>query len=77
MKQRIREIGQTRLAFLEKAQTKGPHAMVRLLARVVGIGVETADMLVQEVRSRNMRDRRAGALCWSYRLARRKQGQTA
>jgi transposase len=35
--------------------------MVRLLARVVGIGVETADMLVQEVLSRNIRDRRAVA----------------
>ena len=35
--------------------------MVHLLARVVGIGVETADMLVQEALSRNMRDRRAVA----------------
>ena len=35
--------------------------MVRLLARVVGIGIETADMLVQEVLSRNLRDRRAVA----------------
>ena len=35
--------------------------MVRLLARVVGIGIETADMLVNEVLSRPMRDRRAGA----------------
>ncbi len=35
--------------------------MVRLLARVIGVGVETADMLVQEVLSRNMRDRRAVA----------------
>jgi transposase len=35
--------------------------MVRLLARVIGIGVETADMLVQEVLSRNLRDRRAVA----------------
>ena len=35
--------------------------MVLLLARVIGIGVETADMLVQEVLSRNMRDRRAVA----------------
>src|SRR5271156_2409474 len=35
---------------------QGPNAMVRLLARVVGIGIETADMLVQEVLSRNMRD---------------------
>ncbi len=52
MKQQIREIEQTRLELLEKAPAKGPHAMVRLLARVVGIGVETADMLVQEVLSR-------------------------
>jgi len=35
--------------------------MVRLLASVVGVGVETADMLVQEVLSRNLRDRRAAA----------------
>jgi transposase len=33
--------------------------MVRLLARVIGVGVETADMLVQEALSRSMRDRRA------------------
>ena len=39
----------------------GPNAMVRLLASVVGVGVETADMLVQEVLSRNLRDRRAVA----------------
>ena len=41
--------------------SKGPHAMVRLLARVIGIGIETADMLVHEVLSRNLRDRRAVA----------------
>src|SRR5215470_10728812 len=39
----------------------GPHAMVRRLVRVVGIGTETADMLVNEVLSRPMRDRRAVA----------------
>src|SRR5437879_6784489 len=33
--------------------------MVRLLARVIGIGIETADMLVREILSRNVRDRRA------------------
>jgi transposase len=60
-KKEIREIEQTRLEHLAQASAKGPHAMVRLLARVVGIGVETADMLVQEVLSRNMRDRRAVA----------------
>ena len=35
--------------------------MVCLLARVIGVGVETADMLVHEVLSRNLRDRRAVA----------------
>jgi transposase len=35
--------------------------MVRLLASVIGVGVETADMLVQEVLCRNLRDRRAVA----------------
>src|SRR5436190_4032397 len=61
VKQQIREIEQTRLERLGKAPAEGSHAMVRLLARVIGIGVETADMLVQEVLSRNMRDRRAVA----------------
>jgi transposase len=35
--------------------------MVRLLARIIGIGIETADMLVNEMLSRNLRDRRAVA----------------
>jgi transposase len=61
VKKQIREIEQTRLEHLAQAPAKGPNAMVLLLARVVGIGVETADMLVQEVLSRNMRDRRAVA----------------
>ena len=34
---------------------------IRLLARVMGIGIETADMLVHEVLSRDLRDRRAVA----------------
>jgi transposase len=32
-----------------------------LLARAIGVGIETADLLVQEVLSRNLRDRRAKA----------------
>ena len=39
----------------------GPSAMILLIARVVGIGVETADMLVREVLSRDLRDRHAVA----------------
>jgi transposase len=57
----IGEIERARLERLEQAPEKRPHAMVRLLAQVIGIGIETADMLVQEVLSRNLRDRRAVA----------------
>jgi transposase len=59
--EQIKAIEAARLERLQQAPDQGPHAMVRLLARVVGIGVETADMLVQEVLSRNLRDRRAVA----------------
>jgi len=57
----IREIEEARQRRLEQQAETGPHAMVRLLARIVGVGVETADMLVHEVLSRPMRDRRAVA----------------
>jgi transposase len=57
----IRQIEKARLQRLAQAPSDGPHVMVRLLARVIGISIETADMLVQEVLSRNLRDRRAVA----------------
>ncbi len=57
----IREIEAARLERLERHPEQGAHAMVRLLARVVGVGVETADLLVHEILSRNLRDRRAVA----------------
>ena len=61
MRDQIQQIENARLDRLEHAPGEGAHAMVRLLARVMGIGIETADMLVQEVLSRNLRDRRAVA----------------
>jgi transposase len=57
----IKEIEEARLVRLQGASQTGPNATVRLLARVLGIGVETADMLVHEVLSREWRDRRAVA----------------
>ena len=57
----ITEIEQARLERLRQAPDERPHAMVRLLARVIGVGIETADMLVHEVLSRDLRDRRAVA----------------
>lgn len=57
----INEIEAARLQRLEQAPAEEPHAMVRLLARVIGVGIETADMLVHEILSRKLRDRRAVA----------------
>lgn len=64
--EQIREIERERLRRLATAPTapaaeQGAHAMVRLLARVIGVGIETADMLVHEILSRGLRDRRAVA----------------
>jgi transposase len=57
----IKEIEEARLERLEQAPEQRSYAMVRLLARVIAVGIETADMLVNEVLSRNLRDRRAVA----------------
>ena len=54
-------IEQTRLERLEQAPHTGVNAMIRLLASVIGVGIETADMLVREALSRGLRDRRAVA----------------
>jgi transposase len=61
VKQQIKEIEAARAERLQREPTEQRHAMVHLLARVVGVGIETADMLVQEVFSRKLRDRRAVA----------------
>ena len=63
VRDQIKEIEQQRLQRIEQAapSKKSPHAMIRLLARVIGIGVETADMLVNEILSRQLRDRKAVA----------------
>src|SRR6202163_2209244 len=57
----IRQIEEERLERIEQAPCDGAHVMVNLLARVMGVGIETAEMLVHEVLSRNLRDRRAVA----------------
>ena len=57
----IKQVEEARAQRLEQAPQEKSHAMVRLLARVIGVGIETADMLVHEVLARNLRDRRAVA----------------
>ena len=61
VREQIDLIEQARLVRIKQAPDTGPNAMVRLLASIVGVGIETADMLVQEILSRNLRDRRAVA----------------
>src|SRR5437870_2908120 len=53
----IKEVEEARAQELERAPPDKPQVMVRLLARVIGIGLETSDMLVQEVLARTWRDR--------------------
>ena len=61
VREQIEAIERDRLARLQQAPQSRSNAMVVLLARVVGVGLETADMLVQEILSRPLRDRRAVA----------------
>jgi len=61
IKARIAAIEAARLERLKQAPQTGPNAMIVLLARIVGVGIETAEMLVREVLSRPLRDRRAVA----------------
>jgi transposase len=57
----IREIERARLERLKRAPHQGTQPMMRMLARIMGIGIETAGMLVHEVLSRKLRDQRAVA----------------
>ena len=57
--EQIKEIEKMRLERLQRAPQEGAHPMVLMLAKVMGIGVETADMLVHEVLARHLRDEKA------------------
>ena len=61
VREQIDAIEAARAARLAQAPATAPHAMVQLLAQIIGVGLETADMLVNEVLLRNLRDRRAVA----------------
>ena len=58
--EQIKAIERSAAEAIERDPT-GPNALVLLLAQIKGIGLETAQMLVHEVLSRNLRDRRAVA----------------
>ena len=52
----IGEIERARLERLKRAPRQGTHPMIRMLARIMGLGIETAEVL-----SRKLRDQRAVA----------------
>jgi hypothetical protein len=46
VRDQIRQIEEARLERLAQGPADGPHAMVRLLACVIGVGIETAPSVV-------------------------------
>ena len=61
IREQVKTIEEARFEQLKQAPHKGTHPMLLMLAQIIGIGVETADMLVHEVLSRQLRDQRAVA----------------
>jgi len=61
IKEQITDIERARLERLRQLPADPAHARLALLTRVVGLGIETADVLVHELLIRNLRDRRAVA----------------
>jgi transposase len=59
--EQITVIEQTRLQRLEQNPADKRNAMVLLLTRIIGLGMETAEQLVHEMLSREFRDRKAVA----------------
>jgi len=59
IREQIAAIEQERERRLEQAPDRGTPAKVRLLRRVHGLGLETADMLTHEMFYRSLRDERA------------------
>ena len=59
--EQIKAIEQTRQQRLERDPADKCNAMVLMLTRIVGLGMETAEQLVREMLSREFRDRKAVA----------------
>jgi transposase len=61
IKEQIKTIERTRLQRLQRDPADKMNAMVFLLVRIIGFGVETAEQLVHEILFRDLRDRKAVA----------------
>jgi transposase len=59
--EQIRAIEAARRERLEQQPTAGAHPIIRRLAQIRGLGIETADLLAREAFSHPLRDQRAGA----------------
>ena len=59
--EQITELERARLQRLRQPPADAGQAQIALLARVFGLGIETADVVVHELVVRNLRDRRAVA----------------
>jgi transposase len=59
IREQVLQIEKMRAEKIAERPAAKPNLLVQLLTRVVGLGVETADMLVHEVMLRSVRDRRA------------------
>ena len=59
IRKQIKAIEQAREQRLKEKPRQGTNPLVLMLAQILGLGLETADLLVHEVLTRNLRDHRA------------------
>jgi transposase len=59
IRKHIKAIEEARVKRLKEKPNHGANPLVLMLARIFGLGLETADLLVHEVLARNLRDHRA------------------
>jgi transposase len=59
LKKQIKAIEEMRKQRLKAKPDHGANPLILMLAKVLGLGLETADLLVHEVLTRNLRDERA------------------
>ncbi len=73
IRKQITAIEQAREQRLKAKPNQGTNPLVLMLARVLGLGLETADLQVHEVLTRNLRDHRAVGLWRPDRVAGRER----
>lgn len=59
VRKHIKAIEEARVKRLKEKPNHGANPLVLMLAHIFGLGLETADLLVHEVLTRNLRDQRA------------------